>query len=778
MNKLWIITILMAMMMLSVVSAVSEYGIYTENVDFDFVTNATESAVTYLRDNYYGVAYIDDSGDGHLRVIETAGSFIINNSVDEWDFATGVSNLDLMSFNNETGLSVISYLSSSEGKYKSFDVYANGTINPRSSTSETSNTYTLLKTIKTSNTTFMTTIVSNNWASTINIYNTGYTIGPTGIMTESIGNKFYKYTDTTTGISYMDMQKIGGTCYIFFRENGKGRYDTLSCNNLEWSGGGAAVPSTISFSTFEANEIYDIDTSYDEDGGFIYLTYGETLDKYPVIAVRNATSFSLLDKERLFEETTTYNKIYTLSQQYLLNMYVKDSALYATSYTVANDGTLTNEYNESIYVNSGFSDLTAMPTTTDNFLLSHEDYDDISLRTLGIGLIPPPGPEDTTVTIKDENTLGAFNQTDLTLTFNAYCTNNTAYQSEITSETESIAVDCNYTGFGIEVEYELSNVTYSYTRYYLRDLDDTYGQFDLNVYLVNPYDTDFVTTNVIINDLRNTYENAEVFFEKNIDGVTTQITAFDLDLQDSIKAVLMTDEIYYVYIKSDETGKVFLGKYLSASAGTLEDYKVFNLFDIQMGPNYLNLDQKFDYKIYTEDYQVEYNAKTVSTLQPNLINLTIKIYNGTSSDDTLIYNDTLGGEYDPDNLYPLLSGNENLSAYENDSVYAEMTIWFSESSTPYQKPYNTQLWYGNEKIKLPLTDYVDQSFLDWFILILLSIVALYATIETANMASLAIIGMAALFVVFGWFGVGTGTLALAALISLVSLLAKKGGNPQ
>src|SRR6056297_428652 len=259
MNKLWIITILMAMMMLSVVSAVSEYGIYTENVDFDFVTNATESAVTYLRDNYYGVAYIDDSGDGHLRVIETAGSFIINNSVDEWDFATGVSNLDLISFNQETGLSVISYLSSSEGKYKSFDVYANGTINPRSSTSETSNTYTLLKTIKTSNTTFMTTIVSNNWASTINIYNTGYTIGPTGIMTESIGNKFYKYTDTTTGISYMDMQKIGGTCYIFFRENGKGRYDTLSCNNLEWSGGGAAVPSTISFSTFEANEIYDID---------------------------------------------------------------------------------------------------------------------------------------------------------------------------------------------------------------------------------------------------------------------------------------------------------------------------------------------------------------------------------------------------------------------------------------------------------------------------------------------------------------------------------------
>src|SRR6056297_1365889 len=141
MNKLWIITILMAMMMLSVVSAVSEYGIYTENVDFDFVTNATESAVTYLRDNYYGVAYIDDSGDGHLRVIETSGSTIVNDSVDELDFATGVSNLYLMSFNNETGLSVISYLSSSVSRYKSFDVYANGTINNRSSVSEFSSTF-------------------------------------------------------------------------------------------------------------------------------------------------------------------------------------------------------------------------------------------------------------------------------------------------------------------------------------------------------------------------------------------------------------------------------------------------------------------------------------------------------------------------------------------------------------------------------------------------------------------------------------------------------------
>src|SRR6056297_2097089 len=400
-------------------------------------------------------------------------------------------------------------------------------------------------------------------------------------MTESPSSyKTHKLQDTTTAISYMDMQKIGGTCYMFFKEDGKGKYDTIGCSNLEWSGGGSGSLNAdrIYSSTFEANEIYNLDTSYDEDSGFTYLSYGETLDKYPVIAVMNGTT--MLYKERLFESTTENNKVFTLSSHYFLGSYTLDNGLYAQSYSVGHDGTFTEEYYRHIFVNSGFHDLIQMPTTYDNYLLSFEDYDDLSIRTMGIGIVPPPGPEETSVTIKDENT---------------------AYSTDITSTTTDVPVTCDYESFGIKVNYELSNITYSYTRYYLRDLTDTYGQFDLDVYLINPYTTDYVTTNVLVDDLRTKYSNSRILFEKNIDGTTTQITAFDLDLEDKTRAVLMTDEIYYVYIDSDETTKQFLGKFLSAQAGTIADYKVFSLYDIQMQPNFINLDQKFNYGIFTQD---------------------------------------------------------------------------------------------------------------------------------------------------------------------------------
>lgn len=238
----------------------------------------------------------------------------------------------------------------------------------------------------------------------------------------------------------------------------------------------------------------------------------------------------------------------------------------------------------------------------------------------------------------------------------------------------------------------------------------------------------------------------------------------------------MTDEIYYAYLDSDVTSKEFLGKYVSATAGTVQDYKVFNLYDIQMKPNYIILDNKVDYQIYSEEYQVEYRARTAELMDDNLINVTFSLYNGTIN-GTLIYNESSGDSYDPDNLYNLFSGGPfNYSDYENETVTGKLHIYYSDNAQIRQIVYTVPLWVGSEKIKLPLMDYVDQSFMDWFLLILFSVIALFATMQTANMASMGIIGLAALFVIFGWFSVGIGTLALAAMISLISLLAKRSDD--
>jgi hypothetical protein len=573
------------------------------------------------------------------------------------------------------------------------------------------------------------------------------------------------------------MEKVGTTCYFIFKEGGIGKYDSISCSNLEWSGGGTTTLNAqrIYTSTFEVNEISNLDTNYDEDAGFIYLTYGETLDKYPVIAVRNASSFSSLDKDRISEDTTENNKVYTLSSNNLMNVYTINGIPYLKTYTTGLDGLLTNIYTIFLLEIIEDNDLIYMPTTTTNFLFSYEYDDNLALRTLGVGLIPPPGPEKTSVTIKDESTLGNLDFTDLTLKFTAMCTNNTEYETTLTSTLTSVPVDCDYTGFSMRVEYEdVYNDTYSYTRYYLRDLDDTYGQFDLDVYLVNPYTTDFVTTHVIVDDLRSKYTNAEVSFIKNINGDDTQITAFDLDLTNKMNAVLMTDDIYYVYIDSDETSSQFLGKFVTAEAGTTTDTKVFYLYDIDTTFNYDSLEKNFQYTVYVDNYTIEGIAKKYEGATDTLMNISLTLYNGSNTASDVINTYTAGSSA-TDPLYSFLSTGElDYASYENTSVFAEFTVYYYVNGEELHNTGTRQLWLGDQKVNLPLMGYVDQGFMDWFFLILFSVIALFATIQTANIASIGLILLASLFVIFGWFSVGTGTLAIAALVALISFIAKKG----
>src|SRR6056297_2866750 len=135
MKKLLILITLMAILLVSTVSAESLYGIYEEYNQEIVNTTFTDSDVVHLRDNYYGIAYTDGDADGQLQIIEVDSNYqIINTSVDTWEFDTTQGQYpSLLNFNNETGLSTVTYKDANEIKIKSFDILSNGSINSRDS---------------------------------------------------------------------------------------------------------------------------------------------------------------------------------------------------------------------------------------------------------------------------------------------------------------------------------------------------------------------------------------------------------------------------------------------------------------------------------------------------------------------------------------------------------------------------------------------------------------------------------------------------------------------
>jgi hypothetical protein len=788
MSKIITVLFLLMVMIVPTVAAESLYGIYIEDTS-EIVSSAfSDSDIVHLRDNYYGVIYLDGSSNGQLQILELDDNYnIINDSVDTWNFGSGVKSIKMINFDNATGLSIIGYVTSSNQylNYKSFDVYSYGEIRTLSSVNAYVEDYGSLDFVKSGDLSFLGMgQVANVWSGASYFYSYGGTVTSTGTITIPTDNdRYYKIGTSTSYVSSSKIIQDGTQCYLYYKWSGTGYTTPLSCTSTSFGGGGSSrsTASTVSKSQYEANEINYIDADVDTDAGFVYSGYAETIDKFPVISVRSSTTNSALDKERINSDTATSIEVKTLSPNNILVTYTNGTDLVYKTYTVAIGGTLTEVYSKVMTEAGTNSATTPIFESGNRFISSYTSSvfpASGSVMSFGTGLVPPPAPDDTYLTIQDEKTLGALDTSDLNLTFYAHCTNNTNYQTAITSTSESIPVDCEYESFSIKVDFkDATNTTYNYRRYYLRDLTDTYGQFDLDVYLINPYTTDFVYNEIVIDDLTGGYTNPKVYFEKNINGVTTQITSYTLDTQNSMLAILMNGEEYEVYVSADEIAKTSLGAYRAPSAGDTYETTIFHLYNIILKPNFQKLGEFIEFQVYSKDNQIDFFAKTPDDKVANIINTTLYLYNGTVEEGVLINTISLGSGYDPNNLYSILSGGPyNYSSNINQTTSAKLVTFFSDNSQIRQNIYTVTLW-NYDKLTLPLMDYVSTTFMDWFILILLTVIALYATIQTANAASMGIIGLAALFVMFGWFSLSSGTLALAALIALMSWLTQ-GGKQQ
>jgi len=783
MKKIALLLGVLLIMMIPVVSAAFDYGFYYNDIQQVEANDFAKSDITHVRDDYYAIAYQGTGSDGYLNILEIDDNYdIVNASVDKVEFdGTYLNTVDMISMNKETGLTVMAYSGSDSGDstiiIKSFQIYENGTITIED-THVSSTFHFWIKNealTKTSNSTFLIAGIDSNYGNTKSTF-FGGSVTSDGTLSMSMSDRYYENTAINNN-KKMFLNKLGSTCTLYSESGAdSGIYTTIGCSDTSFSSGGdsAGAATGTSSSTFEANEINYLRGDFDDSNNFTYLAYTETLDNYPVITVIDEETHTVLDKIRFEDSTASYTDVLTLAPSNVLVSYTMDGNLHMKSYSVAADGTLNSEYNRTTIITASGFDAANVYNESNQYIGSYTGASGDAL-TFGVGLIPPPEPSDTQVTLKDEKTLGTFDTSNKTLTFYAHCENNTNYQTTINETTTSVPVNCEYEDFSLKVEYTIDDISFSYRRYYIRDLDDTYNQFDLDVYLVNPYTTDFVYNEMVVDDLTVGYTDPKLYFNKNIDGTTTQITASDLDTQNSMMGILMNGETYDVYLESNETGRIELGDYRAPPAGTTQESTVFHLYDIILKPNTQRLSNLISFYVYSKDNQIEYAVQTVEGVSNNIINATLTLYNGTGVNDTIIETYEVGASsYDPDNLYPLLSGGPfNYSDYKNTSVFGELHYYFADNGQIRQNKYTTQLWSYNE-ITLPLSEYVSQSFIDWFILILLSVIALYATIETANIAAMGIIFLASIFVIFGWFSMSIGTLALAALIALGSLLKKRG----
>ena len=110
-----------------------------------------------------------------------------------------------------------------------------------------------------------------------------------------------------------------------------------------------------------------------------------------------------------------------------------------------------------------------------------------------------------------------------------------------------------------------------------------------------------------------------------------------------------------------------------------------------------------------------------------------------------------------------------LGVYENESLAVAIDIVHEEEGSLRVATLLNKNW----KLSLGIEEYVSQDFLNWFFILLLSVIAIYASVKT-NMVGLAITGLALLFVLFGWFTLSMSVLGLAIVISLLDGLANRG----
>jgi hypothetical protein len=368
------------------------------------------------------------------------------------------------------------------------------------------------------------------------------------------------------------------------------------------------------------------------------------------------------------------------------------------------------------------------------------------------------------LTLIDERTFELFDVTSPDrILFILDCVNY-SFSQVLNATSTIVPIQCKYKKFQFILDYN----TTSYTRFIIIPPDEA---LNLNVYLINALTTQAVYFSFYIDDLFNDYENVSIYLKRVIGNQTPIITSNYVDAEDKMDAYLIENVEYLIEIHSDNNPIRQMGPYSATVPGS----KTFRLYDISLNPDVsqsgmvyasiMLINETTNESVIYATYGDEQNLTDSVTL-----NIYLDGYNQTllySLPVSLSSNSTSSIEWE-----------QNMTGYHDRTVVTEFVInrrntnGESIAIITFIKTVNEQL-----KILLDVFDYISQEFMNWFITLIISVLAIFTTIRSSNMASIGLLGLSALFIVFGWFTMSWAIMALCMIVAFLSILKEGEKRP-
>jgi hypothetical protein len=363
-------------------------------------------------------------------------------------------------------------------------------------------------------------------------------------------------------------------------------------------------------------------------------------------------------------------------------------------------------------------------------------------------------PYYSTLNIIDEKTLLPFDFADpASVEFLVFCPERTESYF-LDNSTIDVPINCDYDKFKFILTYAGG------TGYYRSMLVDHEDSFNQTVYLIDITDTAYVYTAFIVDDLLSRYENPSIWVKKAISEDVVVIQSDFTDIEDKVGTYLIENAEYIIEVHSDNNPIEVIGSY-GADVG--ED-KIISMYDIN-----LDSDPNGFYQ------SVSYTMRVVN--QSNQTGVMFSYFDAENKTDDvqfILYADRYNGTviYTSDlyeNMQSVGSLFVPLNGYENTTIAAEIILNHEEEGEKSISRLMNKEW----RVPLPLQEHVSQNFLNWFFVILLSVVAIMSSKGT-SIPTLAITGVALLIVLFGWFEVSISVLAIAVLFGIIEAVKGRG----
>lgn len=566
-------------------------------------------------------------------------------------------------------------------------------------------------------TTFLYTI-NNNINNYTTVYNTSNSQTLYGLYTNFIINISNLY-----GLNYTSANLVyNGTIYstaIKTETTGYTMFNQSILNNID-----------LGNFTYYWNIIGNQPSS--SGGNFIYIT---NTTNHTVANISNITVFV----RNTFSSVLLDNfKVYVNS----VNVCNATIGIYNCTYTPANLSNMT------VYINAtGYSNYTIL-TNFKTFIYPNITY----------GVYPF-----TIFNFLDETTYGPFQMNStLGIRLTIICpAASYVYDMNISANASNIftiPLVCPFTDFNVYVTYGTAS--------YLRNLiypSIISGFTSINIYLMNlntliPGYVSAVNIDFALDDTLSQYPNPSLIINKYINNSYTQITGGRVDMSGKVTTYLIQNNAYIIDLYSNDVFVKQLGQYFSSTSGTLP----IRLYDILFGvdPNGFNADVRYD--IYNDNVTYSGNTYIISNYNDSALQTSSVIFN--------VFDESITGAL----LYTQTSTANSVQFLYNITSYPTLNLVCMLNMTSHGiNIIYTLPCQDKTDINLDILSYVDPQIINWFFIILISVLALYATIRTANVMALIIVGMASLFTYFGWLNIGRGLLAVALLVAFINYLADR-----